>query len=84
MKKVITSLLLLAALLFNIISFTACSGKDKNDEKDDTPHPVPEFNFDLDTMLEGKYADYEISREKLEYALSEALDKIDYSLTTLG
>ena len=84
MKKVITSLLLLAAFLFNIISFTACSGKDKNDEKDDTPHPVPEFNFDLDTMLEGKYADYEISREKLEYALSEALDKIDYSLTTLG
>jgi unsaturated chondroitin disaccharide hydrolase len=83
MKKVITSLLLLFALLFNAVSFTACAGRN-NGEKNDTPHPVPEFNFDLDAMLDGKYADYEITREKLEYALSEAIRKIDYSLLTLG
>lgn len=84
MKKALTSLLLLLAFLFNTVSFTACAGRDKTDGKVDTPHTVPEFNFDLNTMLEGKYADYEIPREKLEYALSQALAKIDYSLVTLG
>ena len=84
MKKALTSLILLFVFLFNTISFTACAGRDKNDGKNDTPHTVPEFNFDLEVMLSGKYADYEIPREKLEYALSEALAKIDYSLTTLG
>ena len=84
MKKALTSLLLLLAFLFNTVSFTACASRDKTDGKVDTPHTVPEFNFDLNTMLEGKYADYEIPREKLEYALSQALAKIDYSLVTLG
>ena len=84
MKKALTSLLLLFALSLNIVSFTACTVKDKNGEKDDTPHPVPEYNFNLDDMLLGKFSDFQIPREKLEYALTEALDKIDYSLTTLG
>ena len=84
MKKVITSLLLLFAFLFNTVSFTACAGKDKGNDKNEAPEPRPELQIDLEGWLNGKYADYEISREKLEYALGEALKKIDYSLATLG
>lgn len=37
---------------------------------------------DVLAMLDGKYSDFEIPREKLEQALSDALDKIDYALPT--
>ena len=39
---------------------------------------------DVLAMLDGKYSDFEIPREKLEGALADAIAKIDYSLTTLG
>ena len=35
-------------------------------------------------MLEGKYSDFEIPREKLEGALAEALKKIDYAMPTFS
>ena len=83
MKKAITSLLLILALLFNVISFSACEFFNSDHGKDDTPKaPREPLNIDVDAMLNGKYADFEISREKLEYALEEAIKKIDYALLT--
>ena len=37
---------------------------------------------DVLAMLDGKYSDFEIPREKLEGALADALAKIDYALPT--
>ena len=96
MKRTIVSLILLMTLLFNVISFTACtlpwgeSGDDNDtdnkggdgspDKGDDDGEAV--ITPDVEEMLNGKYSDFEIPREKLEYALAEAIKKIDYALPT--
>ena len=77
MKKILTSIALIFAFIFNTVSFTACS---KPTDGTHTPEPRPEFDFDVEIMLAEKYTDFEIPREKLEYALAEALKKIDYAL----
>ena len=66
------------------------SGGDKNDQQipDDDDQSgsggnvMVEIPIDVQAMLEGKYSDFEISREKLEGALEEAIKKIDYALPT--
>lgn len=83
MKRILVSLLLIFAVIFNTVSFTACSKRDKDDVEDDRGLPPrPQLVFDLDAMLADKYSDFEIPREKLEYALAEAIKKIDYALPT--
>ena len=83
MKRILVSLLLVFAFLFNTVSFTACTKRDKDQGNDNsTPTPRPQLVFDLDAMLAGKYSDFELSRDKLEYALAEAIKKIDYALPT--
>ena len=83
MKRILVSLLLIFAVIFNTVSFTACSKRDKDVVEDDRGLPPrPQLVFDLDAMLADKYSDFEIPREKLEYALAEAIKKIDYALPT--
>lgn len=82
MKKIIVSLVLMLSLLFNTYWLTACSIFDSVKEEENTPPPREPLNVDLEAMLNGKYSDFEIPREKLEYALAEALKKIDYALPT--
>ena len=84
MKKILTALLLLFTFIFNVLTFTACNVKKDKENNKDEPAEREELVIDLDAWLSGKYSDYEIPREKLEYALSEALKKVDYTLTTLG
>jgi hypothetical protein len=74
MKKTLTSFTLIFAILFNVLSFTACTNPKVESPK---PEPRPELVVDVDAMLAEKYSDFEIPREKLEYALNEALKKID-------
>ena len=83
MKKIVTSLILLFALLFDVISFTGCSrGEQPDVGGSDDKGPEVQIPVDLQEMLEGKYSDYEIPREKLEYALAEVIKKVDYALPT--
>lgn len=86
MKKVITALLLLVSMLVSICSFTACQHRGKNpNEQTPTPDsPIPHVPANVEQMLNGKYADFELSREKLEGALADALLKVDYMLLTIG
>ena len=95
MKKIITAIILLFTLLFNVSMFSACSvidsvkdmfGADttKEDDKEGGKPPVVHVPLDVETMLSGKYSDFELSREKLEYARDEALKKVDYMITTLN
>ena len=95
MKKIITAIILLFTLLFNVSMFSACSvidsvkdmfGADttKEDDKEGGKPPVVHVPLDVETMLSGKYSDFELSREKLEYAREEALKKVDYMITTLN
>lgn len=58
------------------------SATDGTDDGGDSLGNAPEIPVDVEAMLEGKYTDYEIPREKLEMALSDALAKIDYALPT--
>lgn len=112
MKKIITSLLLIFALLLNAVSLTACvvpdapsdgsntgnntgnnSGNNSTDTDNNTGNtndgdggkvdylPAPPNVLE---MLDGKYSDFEIPREKLEAALDEAVLKVDYAIATLG
>ena len=91
MKKIIIALLVAASMLFSMISFTACELLDKVFEKQVPPSEPPADQdhtiyvpADIQAMLEGKYSDFELSREKLQGALSDALEKVDYMLTTFG
>lgn len=65
------------------------SDNQTSDPKDDgslKDNPPSTNNGNVDAapdvleMLNGKYSDFEIPREKLEYALDEAIKKIDYAL----
>ena len=76
MKK-LTALLLALAMLFSVLCFTACQQPPPQDPDDGKNSPTGDAIADPE-----KYADFELSREKLEYALSEALKKIDYALPT--
>ena len=95
MKKIITAIILLFTLLFNVSMFSACSVIDsvkdmfvgdttKEDDNEGVKPPVVHVPVDVETMLSGKYSDFELSREKLEYARDEALKKVDYMITTLN
>ena len=91
MRKILTALLIVISLLFSMVSFTACQFLEKVFQKQVPPSDVPTDKdhttyvpADLQVMLEGRYADFELSREKLEVALAEALEKVDYMLTTFG
>ena len=99
MKKIVISLILLMAMLFNTLYLTACSlvdwqsvltpaeeekddGTNKNgDEEHDDVVVTPEY---IQAMLDGKYSDFELPREKLEEALENALIKVDYALSMFG
>ena len=91
MKKIITAIILLFTLLFNVSMFSACSVIDsvkdmfvgdttKEDDNEGVKPPVVHVPVDVETMLSGKYSDFELSREKLEYARDEALKKVDYMI----
>ena len=96
MKKAIVSLILLLALVFNVFSFSACtmidsllSWKQQSDGTADdgesnstTKPPVVHVPVSVQEMLDGKYSDFELPREKLEYALAEAIKKVDYMITS--
>ena len=85
MKKIFTALLLVISMLIGMCSFTACQYEEKKRKEDPTPsEPSTNIPTDLQAMLNGKYADFELSREKLEAALSDALAKVDYMLDTFG
>lgn len=87
MKKKITSLLLFAVLMFNVLSFTACNVKDGMDNKDDPSTDGGlngEIPVNVQALLDGPFSDFEIPREKLEGALRDALLKVDYALMTLN
>ena len=95
MRKIFTSIVLLITMTFNVVFFSACAivdslsdkrdeiladeGDDKNGQNTGTNVPIPN---DVKVMLEGKYSDFELSRDKLESALTEAIKKIDYALPT--
>ena len=55
------------------------SSGDTSDTENKDEHLV---SPDVLAMLDGKYSDFEIPREKLEGALADALAKIDYALPT--
>lgn len=62
---------------------STASKENKEDEKEEDKEPLPI----TPPTIEGidnpeKYASFELSREKLEYALSEAIKKIDFALPT--
>ena len=52
---------------------------DSQDEDDQNHEEIP---IDIQAMLDGKYADFDLPREKLQRALKYALAKIDYALPT--
>ena len=54
-----------------------------NDNQNNNENREP-LDVDLQNMLEGKYSDFEIPREKLQTALFEALKKVDYALPTFS
>ena len=91
MRKTIVSFLLLATFLFNALFLGGCSFLESflgDDSSSDDTEDVGsggnavEIPVDVEAMLEGKYSDFEIPREKLENALTEALAKVDYALPT--
>ena len=87
MKKILTALLLLISMMIGVCSFTACQYSERKlreEESKNPPSPTVQIPADIQAMLNGKYADYEISREKLEMALSDALLKVDEMLATFG
>lgn len=94
MRKVLVSLLLALSLLFSVVSLSACSvfnkdsddvsGNTTDDGKDTTgTNNQVSIPVDVQAMLDGKYSDFEIPREKLEGALSDALDKVQYMIVNL-
>ena len=94
MRKVLVSLLLVFSLLFSVVSLSACSvfnkdsddvsGNTTDDGKDTTgTNNQVSIPVDVQAMLDGKYSDFEIPREKLEGALSDALDKVQYMIVNL-
>ena len=85
MKKIISSILI-ALLLTQVMSLTACSifdaiGGTQTPDTDDTGGSTENTP---PTSNEEKYADFNLPREKLEAALSNALSKIDYMMTTFA
>ena len=90
MKKKFVSLVLNCAIIFNLLTFTGCSISDSNSSGNNNQNDVNQDNSqenelivgDIQDMLDGKYSDFVIPREKLEYALGEAIKKIDYALPT--
>ena len=81
MKRIVTAFILLFAMAFNIVSFTACQAPKEDNDTDESGANL-QTPIDVQLMLEGKYSNFEISRQKLEYALDEAIKKIDYALPT--
>ena len=90
MKKVITSIILVISILLSTFSLAACSWFTNPQKAPEEPNkggntpPVTHPPLGVQEMLDGKYSDFEIPREKLEAALSDALEKIDYALLTYG
>lgn len=54
-------------------------GNGNQNNNDQNREPI---SVDIQEMLNGKYSDFEIPREKLQSALREALKKVDYALPT--
>ena len=55
------------------------NNQDNTNDNNQNQEKIPE---DIQAMLNGKYADFDLPREKLQRALKEALEKIDYALPT--
>lgn len=86
MKKRIVSLLLCIITLFNCLAFTGCDvlsgllgekGEGTLDEGDESQLPTVGGITNVE-----RYSEFELSREKLEQALADALAKVDYALPT--
>ena len=77
MKNRLASIFLLFAILLNILSFTACGSRDKTGEDDgkEDDNTVKDEYFFCDCVPSS-----ELSREKLEGALTAALSKIDQGI----
>jgi hypothetical protein len=63
----------------------SCNEGDNDDGATDDDGQVEDDHLvspDVLAMLDGKYSDFEIPREKLEGALADAIAKIDYALPT--
>ena len=81
MKRALV-LLLAVAMLF---SYVSCGNVENGGEEDEGGGKKPAFSGipEIPEIEDPeKYADFELSREKLNYALEEALKKIDYALPT--
>ncbi len=80
MFKRIVSLLLIAVVCLSAVS---CTGDADSNKKDDHPknNSVPASDIKLPEIEEPeRFAEFELSEEKLRYALDEAIKKIDYAL----
>ena len=75
MKRRLISFLLVVALLFNVYAFSGCN-KPSGDEHNENEDEKKEY-FTCDCEPSS-----EITREKLEGALADAIAKIDYALPT--
>ena len=90
MKKIIVAFVLVLVFIFNAVFFTACTlfdsliqgGKNGNTQTGNQGNNHAYVPVDIQAMLDGKYADFDLPREKLEAALAEAIKKIDYALPT--
>lgn len=78
----ITAILLALTFVFNIFYFTACTVGNSGGKNPGGGNV--NLETDVDKMLLGKYSDFEIPREKLESALDDVIQKIDYMILTLG
>ena len=76
MKKLLKTFLAVLLTLSLIFGCISCGESEQPPHSDYVPPHPSEINDP------EKYADFELSREKLEYALSEALKKIDMAIPT--
>ena len=86
MKRRIIALILSLVTVFNVFAFVSCvKAPDNNETNNNGSNNHNQSN--ADASIEGinnpeKYADFELSEEKLREALNEAIKKIDYALPT--
>ncbi len=79
----ILSLILAVLMLIPICGCYPNKSPDDDDDDNVGHNSVPVSDVKIPDIADPeKYADFELSREKLEYALSEAIKKIDYALPT--
>ena len=79
-RKRLVALLLLIVLVANIRILSGCA-EPPSDPPSDPPSGEPLTPDEIEDL--AKYADFELSRAKLDAALDAALLKVDYAIETL-